>query len=127
MGKDRLLPGGAPRFRLLLQHSLAWPHTLWGLENLPGPFQRAFRGSVAQGPLTGLCTWWQVMSRAVQTKNPEMACAAVVIRNTGCSMAVGLPSGITDTLGEAAMVVGDAGSGASAAPLTVMVPGSRGP
>lgn len=41
-------------------------------------------------------------------------------------MAVGLPSGITETLGEAAAVVGDAGSGASAAPLTVMVPGSRG-
>lgn len=41
-------------------------------------------------------------------------------------MAVGLPSGITDMLGEAAMVVGDAGSGASAAPLTVMVLGSRG-
>lgn len=71
-------------------------------------------------------TWWQVMSRAVQTKKPEMAWAAVVIRNTGCSMAVGLPSGITETLGEAAMVVGDAGSGARAAPLTVMVPGSRG-
>ena len=66
------------------------------------------------------------MSRAVQTKKPEMACAAVVIRNTGCSMAVGLPSGVTETLGEAATVVGDTGSGASAAPLTVMVPGSRG-
>lgn len=41
-------------------------------------------------------------------------------------MAVGLPSGISETLGEAATVVGDIGSGASAAPLTVMVPGSRG-
>ena len=41
-------------------------------------------------------------------------------------MAVGLPSGITEMLSEAAAVVGDAGSGASAAPLTVMVPGSRG-
>lgn len=41
-------------------------------------------------------------------------------------MAVGLPSGISETLGEAATVVGDAGSGASAAPLTVMVPGSWG-
>lgn len=41
-------------------------------------------------------------------------------------MAVGLPSGITEMLGEAAAVVGDAGSGASAAPLTVMVPSSRG-
>lgn len=64
------------------------------------------------------------MSRAVQTKKPEMAWAAVVIRNTGCSMAVGLPSGIPETLGEAAAVVGDGGPGASAAPLTVMVPGS---
>lgn len=67
-------------------------------------------------------TWWQVMSRAVHTKKPEMAWAAVVIRNTGCSMAVGLPSGVAETWpGEAAAVVGDAGSGASAAPLTVMV------
>lgn len=66
------------------------------------------------------------MSSAVQTKKPEMACAAVVIRNTGCSMAVGLPSGTSETLGEAAAIVGDTGSGASAAPLTVMVPGSRG-
>lgn len=41
-------------------------------------------------------------------------------------MAVGLPSGVAETLGEAAAVVGAAGSGASAAPLTVMVPGSRG-
>ena len=41
-------------------------------------------------------------------------------------MAVGLPSGISEMRGEAAAVVGDAGSGASAAPLTVMVPGSRG-
>lgn len=40
-------------------------------------------------------------------------------------MAVGLPSGVTAALGEAAAVVGDTGSGASAAPLTVMVPGSR--
>lgn len=39
-------------------------------------------------------------------------------------MAVGLPSGVAETLGEAAAVVGDAGSGASATPL--MVPGSRG-
>lgn len=39
-------------------------------------------------------------------------------------MAVGLPSGVAETLGEAAVVVGDAGSGASAAPLTVMVPSS---
>lgn len=69
-------------------------------------------------------TWWQVMSRAVHTKKPEMAWAAVVIRNTGCSMAVGLPSGVAETPGEAAAVVGDAGSGASAAPLTVMVPSS---
>lgn len=37
-------------------------------------------------------------------------------------MAVGLPSGMAETLGEAAAVVGDAaGSGAIAAPLTVMV------
>lgn len=37
-------------------------------------------------------------------------------------MAVGLPSGTAETLGEAATVVGDAaGSGANAAPLTVMV------
>lgn len=70
-------------------------------------------------------TWWQVRSRAVQTNTPEMACAAVVIRNTGCSMAVGLPSGIAEPLGEAAAVVGDAGSGASAAPLTVMVQDGR--
>lgn len=62
------------------------------------------------------------MSRAVHTKKPEVAWAAVVIRNTGCSMAVGLPSGVAETLGEATVVVGDAGSGASAAPLTVMVP-----
>lgn len=41
-------------------------------------------------------------------------------------MAVGLPSGITEMLGEAAAVVGEAGSGASTAPLTVMVPRSRG-
>lgn len=64
------------------------------------------------------------MSRAVHTKKPEMAWAAVVIRNTGCSMAVGLPSGVAEMPGEAAVVVGDAGSGASAAPLTVMVPSS---
>lgn len=66
-----------------------------------------------------------MISRAVHTKKPDMAWAAVVIRNTGCSMAVGLPSGVTETLGEAAAVVGDAGPGASAAPLTVMVAGSR--
>lgn len=67
-----------------------------------------------------------MISRAVHTKKPEMACAAVVIRNTGCSMAVGLPSGMAVTLGEAAAVVGEAGSGASAAPLTVMVPAAGG-
>lgn len=41
-------------------------------------------------------------------------------------MAVGLPSGIAETLGEAATVVGEAGSGASPAPLTVIVPSGRG-
>lgn len=65
-----------------------------------------------------------MIRRAVHTKKPEIAWAAVVIRNTGCSMAVGLPSGVAETLGEAAAVVGDAGSGASAAPLTVMAPSS---
>lgn len=38
---------------------------------------------------------------------------------------MGLPSGVAETLGEAAAVVGNAGPGASAAPLTVMVPSSR--
>lgn len=54
----------------------------------------------------GVFTWWQVMSKAVHTKKPEMAWAAVVMRKMGCSTAVGLPSsGIQEKLGATAGVV----------------------
>lgn len=70
-------------------------------------------------------TWWQVMSKAVHTKKPEMAWAAVVMRNIGCSTAVGLPSsGIQEKLGATAGVVAaEPNLGAAVmSVITIMVP-----
>lgn len=63
------------------------------------------------------------MSKAVHTKKPEIAWAAVVIRNIGCSTAVGLPfSGIQDKLGAAAGVLsGEPNLGADMAPVTTII------
>lgn len=60
---------------------------------------------------------------AVHTKKPEMAWAAVVIRNIGCSTAVRLPSsGILDKLGAVAGVLaGDSDSGTDMAPVTTII------
>ena len=65
------------------------------------------------------------MSKAVHTKKPEMAWAAVVMRNIGCSTAVGLPSsGIREKLGATAGVVAiDPNLGAAVMTvITIMVP-----